>query len=152
MITSNQFAKIIDKSIGIIEDMRAKGTGPKYVKFGDADNSPVRYSIIHVAAFMNGLHYSLSDEESKELLKNILASVNNIKQYSLKETAMLYSFSIQKLIRDIKKLNIEENRKVNLCAPRYMRLGGKSKVIYQFHADDIIDHISGLTYVQTISW
>lgn len=150
-ITSNQFAKIIDKSIGIVEDMRAKGMGPKYVKFGEGDNSPVRYCIVHVAAYINGLDYSLSDEESKELLKKVLASINNIKQYSLKETAMLYGFSTQKLKRDIEKLNKEENRKVNLFAPRYVRLGIKPKSIYQFSRDDIVEHIITLRYTQTIS-
>lgn len=151
LITSNQLAKIIDKSIGIVEDMRSKGIGPKWVKFGDASNSPVRYSIIHVVIFMNGLPYSLSDQESKELLKKVLASVNNIKQYSLKETAILYNFSTQKLIRDIDKLNNEENRKVNLCAPRFVRLGIKLKSIYQFHRDDIVEHITTLRYIHTRS-
>ncbi|MDD3601997.1 MAG: hypothetical protein PHZ17_01620 [Sulfurovum sp.] len=152
MIDNKSFAKTIDKSIGITEDMRSEGMGPKYVKFGDVSNSPVRYRIDHIAAFKLKMHYSPSENESKELLKKVLASGNNIKQYSLKETAALFSFSTQKLKKDIEKLNKEENRKVNLFAPRYVRLGVKPKSIYQFNRDEIIEHICGLKYIKTVSW
>ncbi len=151
MIDNKSFAETIDKSIGITEVMRSEGMGPKYVKFGDANNSPVRYRIDHIAAFKLEMHYSPNENESKEMLKKVLASVNSIKQYSLKETAVLCSFSTQKLKRDIEKLNKEENRKVNLFAPRYVRLGIKPKSIYQFYRDEIVEYICGLTYVQTVS-
>jgi hypothetical protein len=52
-ITAPQAAKLTGFSLRALESMRAKRTGPAYVKVGMAKNSPIRYRLKDIHNWMN---------------------------------------------------------------------------------------------------
>ena len=51
-LTPQQTAQLIGFSLRALEAMRAKRTGPSFVKVGKAKNGPIRYHIEDVRAWM----------------------------------------------------------------------------------------------------
>jgi len=43
LMTSRELANVLQISQQLVEDMRARGEGPKFMKIGERMNSPVRY-------------------------------------------------------------------------------------------------------------
>lgn len=147
--------KEIEPIVGTIESARWKSLGPSYVKFGDSNNSHVRYRLDHIAACKLGIEYYPTVEESCKMLKEAIKTKYVKKYYGRGEVATMYGFSYQTVVRhyayfiELKKLEGEgiDVEYPDLINPKLSMLPVKTKSRYNYKLDDILDHICALTYI-----
>jgi len=99
-----------------------------------------------IAAYRLGYNY-LDSNMPKKLLLDVLRT-RPIELYRLKEAVALYDFEDQKMRRDLDRQKKDKAVNYPLVAPRQ---SNKPGTYYQFHMNNIIDHICDLTYIKTVS-
>lgn len=150
--------KEIELEVGTLESMRLQGYGPVHVKLGDKSNSPIAYRVDHIAAYKLDIDYEPTIEESKMMLQDAIRTKYVKKYYDRGEIATMYGFKYLTVVRHYEyflKLGKLEDEGIDveypdLINPKLCKLPMKIKSRYNYKLDDILDHICGLTYIQTM--